>query len=55
LIGHDRYAAAWVLIPEEFDLFDRGFKIVASVNDEKQRLVSLKFAREQIIGARYRR
>jgi hypothetical protein len=54
VIGHHRYPAAWVLVPEKFDLLDRGFKIVAGVNDEKKRLVWLKFAREQIIGARYR-
>jgi hypothetical protein len=54
VIGHDRYAAAWVLVPEEFDLFHGSVKIVAGMNDEKQRLVWLKFAREQVIGARYR-
>jgi hypothetical protein len=53
-MGHDRYAATRVLVPEEFDLFDRGAKIVAGMNDDKQRLVRLKYAREQIIGARYR-
>ena len=30
----------------KLDLFDRGVKIVASMDDEKQRLVGLKFARQ---------
>ncbi len=51
MIGHDGNAPAWVLVPEKLDLFDRCVKIVAGMDDEKQRLVQLKFAREQIIGA----
>jgi len=54
VIGHDRDAATRVLVPEEFDLFERGVKIIAGMDDDKPRLVLLKFAREQIIGACYR-
>jgi hypothetical protein len=50
VIGHDRNAAIRVRVPEEFDLFERSVKIIAGYND-KQRLVLLEFAREQIIGA----
>jgi hypothetical protein len=51
VIGHDRNTRAGLLIPEKLDLFDRGVKIVAGMDDEKQGLLWLKFAREQIIGA----
>jgi hypothetical protein len=51
VIGHDRDAATRVRVPEEFDLFERGVKIIAGMDDDKQRLVLSKFAREQIIGA----
>jgi hypothetical protein len=39
VIGYDRDAPSRLLIPEKFDLFDRSVKIVAGMNDEKQRLV----------------
>jgi hypothetical protein len=51
VIGHDRDAATRVLVPEVFDLFERGLKIIAGMDNDKQRLVLSKFAREQIIGA----
>jgi hypothetical protein len=55
VIGHDRNATTRVPGPEEFDLFDSGGKIIAGMDNDKQRLLLLEFAREQIIGARYRR
>jgi hypothetical protein len=39
VIGNDRNPPARVLVPEKFDLFDRGVKIVAGMDNEKQRLV----------------
>jgi hypothetical protein len=51
VIGHDRNAPTRVLVPEDFDLFDRGVKIIAGMDNDEQRLVLLEFACEQIIGA----
>jgi hypothetical protein len=39
VIGHDGNAPARVLVPKQFDLFQRGAKIIAGMNNEKQRLV----------------
>jgi len=39
VIGNDRDAPARVLVPEKFDLFERRVKIVAGMDNEKQRLV----------------
>jgi hypothetical protein len=38
-------------VPAEFDLFERGVKIIAGMDDDKQRLVLLEFGREKIIDA----
>jgi len=39
VIGHDGNAPARVLVPKQFDLFHRGVKIIAGMDDKKQRLV----------------
>jgi len=51
VIGHDRDATTRVPFPEEFDLFDCGGKIIAGMDNDKQLLLLLEFAREQIVGA----
>jgi hypothetical protein len=51
VIGHDRNATTRVQFPEELDLFDYGGKIIAGMDNDKQRLLLLEIAREQIIGA----
>jgi hypothetical protein len=50
VIGHDCNTTIRVLAPEQLDFFHRGAKIVAGMNDEKQWLVQLEFARDHIIG-----
>jgi hypothetical protein len=39
VIGHDRNARARVPVAETLDLFDRGVKIFAGMDDEKQQPV----------------
>jgi hypothetical protein len=39
VIGHDSNAPARVLVPEQFDLFHRGVKIIAGMDNEKQWVV----------------
>ena len=51
MIGNDGNAATRALIPAECDLFERGVKIVAAMDDDIQRLVLLEFGREKIIDA----
>jgi len=51
MIGHDRDATTRVLFPAEFDLFDCGGKIIAGMDNDKQPLLLLEFAREQITSA----
>jgi hypothetical protein len=51
VIGHDRNTTNRVLFPEELDLFDCGGKIIASMDNDKQLLLLLEFAREQIVSA----
>jgi hypothetical protein len=51
VVSHDGNAAAWVLVPEPFDLLDRGVKVIAGMDNEKQLSIFLELARMQIIGA----
>jgi hypothetical protein len=51
VVGHDGDAPARVLLPETFDLFNRGVKVVAGMNNEKQVPMFLKLARKQIVDA----
>jgi hypothetical protein len=46
MVGHDGNAPAWVLVSEQFDLFDRGVKIIAGMNNKKQLSVRLEFTRQ---------
>jgi hypothetical protein len=39
VVGHDDNTPTRVLVSEEFDLFDRGVKIIAGMDNDKQRLV----------------
>jgi hypothetical protein len=43
-IGHDRNSPPGVAAPEKLDLFDRGVKIFASVDNETQLLAWLALA-----------
>jgi hypothetical protein len=38
-------------LPQELDLFNRGFEITARMDNENQHWVRLEFARRQIISA----
>jgi hypothetical protein len=51
MVSHDGNAAAWVLFPEQFDLFDRGVKVVAGMDNEKQLSIFFELAWMQIIDA----
>ena len=51
MIGQDGNAATRVLVPAKFDLFQRGVKLIAGMDDDKQRPVVLEFGREKIIDA----
>ena len=51
MVGHDSHAATRMLVPEKFDLFERGVKIIADMDDDKQRLLLWGVARKNFVGA----
>jgi hypothetical protein len=51
VIGHDRNACFRMPLPQELDLFNCCFEIIARMDNENQRWVRLEFVRRQIVSA----